>query len=52
MSKMGDLIIEIEDLFERNYTNEQIAVLLGVPLKFVDEVFSNYLQNEVEKSGL
>lgn len=52
MSKMSDLILEVEELFEQDYTNEQIAAMLGVPLSLVDDVFLNYLQRAMDEYGL
>jgi hypothetical protein len=46
MSKMGDLLIEIEDLLASGYDANAIATKTGMPLDWIMEYIDNYDRSE------
>jgi hypothetical protein len=46
MSKMGDMMIQIEELAERGMTAEFITATLGVPLNWAEEAVREIEQYE------
>ena len=46
MSKMGDLLIEIEDLLASGYDANAIAAKTGMPLDWIMEYIDNYDRSE------
>lgn len=49
MSKMSDLMLEIQDLVERGFDAKFIAAALDVPLYWAENAIKEYgMENEIE----
>jgi hypothetical protein len=46
MSKMSDLLLEIEELHIAGLTEQEISNRTGMPLKFVLDALENFLYND------
>ena len=51
MSKMNDLVLDIEDLLEQGKSFAQVARELEIPVSFVVDA-SEIMQNELEEGGV
>jgi hypothetical protein len=50
MSKMGDLLIEIEEMYSRGYGAQAIANATGMPLKWIIEYLDKFDDSEYNDS--
>jgi len=46
MSKMADLLLEIEELYVAGFTEQEISNQTGMPLKFVLDALENFMYND------
>lgn len=46
MSKMSELVIDIEELLQQNYSVNTIAKVLNIPIEWVQSVSSTYESDE------
>jgi hypothetical protein len=50
MSKMGELAMEIEDLYLQGYNQFTIATMLNVPVELVDGFVASFMDAEYNES--
>ena len=50
MSKMGELVMEIEELYLQGYNQVTIAQMLDVPVKLVNDFVASFMDVEYNES--